>query len=87
MFTKLKECLESFFYRGKTSEKDFAGESWMRTPLGTENTWVWSHLFLLLPDILACLKNAAIPGIAKGTNVVINFSEDSKGEVVAQATQ
>lgn len=87
MFTKLKERLESFFCRGKTSEKDFAGESWMHTPVGTENTWIWSHLFLLLPDIRACLKNTTLPGIAKKTNVVINFSKDSTGEAAAQAMQ
>ena len=87
MFTKLKECLESFFCRGKTSEKDVARESWMRTPLGKENTWIWSHLFLLLPDIRACLKNTTLPGIAKKTNVVINFSKDSNGETAAQTTQ
>lgn len=87
MFTKPKECLESFFCRGKTSEKDFAGESWMRTPLGTENTWIWSHLFLLLPDIHTCLKNATLPGIAKKTNVVINFSKESDGEAAVQGIQ
>ena len=87
VFTKLKGCLESFFFRGKTSEKNFAGESWMRTPLEAENTWIWSHLFLLLPDICTCLKNATLSGIAKKTNETMNFSKDSDREAGAPAMQ
>lgn len=87
MFTKQKECLESFFCKRKASEEDFAGESWIHSPLGTENIWIWSHLFFLLPDICARLKNATLTGIVQKTNVVINFSKDSNGEAEAQAMQ
>lgn len=73
--------------RIKASEEDFTGEGWMHTPLGTENAWIWSHLFFLLPNICARLKNATLPGIVQKTSVVINFSKDSNGEAEAQAMQ
>lgn len=83
----LRSARNHSFARGKTSEKDFASESWIHAPQGTENTWIRSRLFLLLPDTCACLRNATLAGIAEKPNTVINFSKDSNGEAAAQATR